>query len=259
MAFGLSAGTIAAIGTTAVGAYSASQNASAANADSNTNAVLGLYGGMINQANLQYTRDILNPFVQAGHGALQQQGDLIRQHGDLAGFNGAGAQQGALGSVESSPFFQDQVRQGEMALLQNASATGGVRGGNTQAALAQFRPGMLSAAVNDRFMRLGNQFNLLSGITTAGQNSAAGAGTASMQAAQQQNQVIQNMQQQNNLATRAGMNANNQMANSVAGGLGMWAGLGGNNSSSGGSGNTSWVSGGGNYEQYAQPDYGMYF
>ena len=244
MAFGLSAGAVAAIGTTAVGAYGASQNASAAEADQNTNAVLSLYGGMINQANLQYTRDILNPFVQAGHGA-------IRQQGDIAGANGYDAQRAAIAGIENSPFFQDQIAQGEMAMLQNASATGGLRGGNTQAALARFRPAMLASAVSDQYNRLG-------GLSTIGQNSAVGAGTASMQSASQQAQMISAMQQQNNLATRAGMSANNQMVNSVAGGLGMWAGLGGN-SSSGGSGNTSWVSGGGNYEQYAQPDYGMYF
>ena len=47
------------------------------------------------------------------------------------------------------------VRQGEEAILQGASATGGLRGGNVQAALAQFRPAMLNRFVQQQYERLG--------------------------------------------------------------------------------------------------------
>lgn len=70
--------------------------------------------------------------------------------------------------------MQALIQQGENAMLQNASATGGLRGGNLQAALAQFRPQMLNALIDQQFSRLG-------GLTTLGQNAAAGqaaAGTA---------------------------------------------------------------------------------
>ena len=67
--------------------------------------------------------------------------------------------------------FQAQVRQGEEALLQRASATGGLRGGNIQAALAQFRPQMLQAEIERQYGRLG-------GLTSLGQQSAVGVGTA---------------------------------------------------------------------------------
>jgi hypothetical protein len=76
------------------------------------------------------------------------------------------------------------VRQGEEALLQRASATGGLRGGNIQAALAQFRPQMLQAEIEKQYGRLGGLTAL--GQTTQqnlaqlGQASAAGTATAGL-------------------------------------------------------------------------------
>lgn len=90
--------------------------------------------------------------------------------------DGRSAQARAIADLENSPIFQALVRQGEDSILQNASATGGVRGGNVQGALTQFRPAMLNQQIQQRFAQLG-------GITQMGQNSAAGAGTAGMGAA----------------------------------------------------------------------------
>lgn len=95
---------------------------------------------------------------------------------DLLGLNGADAQSRAISGIENSPYFSGLVKQGENAILQNASATGGLRGGNTQGALAQFRPQMLAAAIADQYQRLG-------GITSLGQNAAAGVGNAGQNAA----------------------------------------------------------------------------
>ena len=55
------------------------------------------------------------------------------------------------------------VQQGQDAILQNASAIGGLRGGNTQAALAQFRPALLSQLIAEQYNRLG-------GLSSLGQN-----------------------------------------------------------------------------------------
>lgn len=112
-------------------------------------------------------RKLLAPYVQAGPGALTQQQALI-------GLGGAKAQQQAISAIEQSPFLQAQVRQGEEAMLQRASATGGLRGGNMQAALAQFRPAMLKQAIDEQYARLG-------GLTTLGQQSAVGVGNAGME------------------------------------------------------------------------------
>ena len=86
------------------------------------------------------------------------------------------AQQEAISQQEQSPFFQALVAQGEDAILQNASATGGLRGGNVQGALAQFRPSLLNAFIEQQYGRLG-------GMTELGQNSAAKVGAAGQTAA----------------------------------------------------------------------------
>lgn len=112
---------------------------------------------------------LLEPYTQAGVPALQGQQNLL-------GLGGADAQGQAIQQLQGSPMFQQLTRQGEDAILQNASATGGLRGGNTQAALAQFRPNMLSSLIDQQYNRLG-------GLANMGQNSAAMTGQAGMGAA----------------------------------------------------------------------------
>jgi hypothetical protein len=110
---------------------------------------------------------LLAPYVQAGQPALAGMQNLI-------GLGGAEAQQQAIAGIEQSPLLQALTRQGEEAILQRASATGGLRGGNVQAALAQFRPQMLQQALEQQYSRLG-------GLTSLGQQSAARVGTAGME------------------------------------------------------------------------------
>ncbi len=112
-------------------------------------------------------RELLKPYVEAGTPALQQQQALV-------GLQGAEAQRAAISGLEQSPLFAARVRQGEESLLQRASATGGLRGGNIQAALSQFRPQMLQQEIESQYGKLG-------GLTSLGQQSAAGVGTAGMQ------------------------------------------------------------------------------
>lgn len=110
---------------------------------------------------------LLAPYAQAGTKAVGAQGDLV-------GLNGAQQQQAAIAGLQGSPEFAALMQQGENAILQNASATGGLRGGNTQAALAQFRPQLLNQMINQQYAKLG-------GLTSIGQNAAAGTGNAGMQ------------------------------------------------------------------------------
>jgi len=95
---------------------------------------------------------------------------------DLSQFQTGGmdAQQQAISQFERSPMFQALARQGEEGILQNASATGGLRGGNVQGALGQFRPALLNQQIQQ-------QLSTLSGIAGLGQNAAAGVGNAGMQ------------------------------------------------------------------------------
>ena len=120
---------------------------------------------------------LLAPYTQAGVPALQGQQNLI-------GLGGADAQGQAIQQLQSSPMFQQLTQQGESAILQNASATGGLRGGNTQAALAQFRPNMLNALIDQQYGRLG-------GIANMGQNSAAMTGQAGMQTGTQISSLLE--------------------------------------------------------------------
>ena len=108
-------------------------------------------------------QQILAPYTQAGVPA-------IRQMQALSGALGPQAEQEAIAQIEASPTLQAATRRGEEALLQRASATGGLRGGNIQAALAQFRPQMLAQEIQSRL----GQFV---GLATLGGNAAARVGS----------------------------------------------------------------------------------
>jgi hypothetical protein len=116
-------------------------------------------------------RKLLEPYTAAGTPALQQQMAAL-------GLSGPEAQAAFVSQQEQSPIFQALARQGEEAMAQNAAATGGLRGGNFQGALAQFRPQLLNQFLEQQYSRLG-------GMTQLGQQSAAGVGSAGMQSAGQ--------------------------------------------------------------------------
>ena len=110
---------------------------------------------------------LLKPYTEAGLPALEAQQAFL-------GLRGPEAERAAIERISGGERFQELTRQGEEALLQRASATGGLRGGNVQAALAQFRPQVLNQLIEEQYGRLG-------GMTTLGQRSAAGVGAAGME------------------------------------------------------------------------------
>lgn len=112
-------------------------------------------------------RELLKPYTEAGRPALEAQQAFL-------GLQGPEAERAAIERIRSGETFQALARQGEESLLQNASATGGLRGGNIQGALAQFRPQMLAGLIDQQYSRLG-------GMTALGQQSAAGVGSAGIQ------------------------------------------------------------------------------
>jgi len=158
-----------AIGGVVGGITGAKQQAKAAEAAAGTQAGYAQAGIEEQRRQFDMLTELLRPYVEAGTPALQQQQAFL-------GLRGAPEQQAAIGALEQSPFFQSAVRQGEEALLQQASATGGLRGGNIQAALAQFRPAMLQ-------QQIAQQYQNLAGLTSLGQQSAAGQGSSGMQTA----------------------------------------------------------------------------
>lgn len=111
-------------------------------------------------------QQLMQPYVAAGQPALSAQQAML-------GLGPAGSEQAQIDAVKRSPSYLAMLGRGEESLLQQASATGGLRGGNIQAALAQFSPQLLAQELENRYSRLG-------GMTTLGQNAAAGVGTAGM-------------------------------------------------------------------------------
>ena len=104
-------------------------------------------------------KELMAPFVSGGT-------DAFSQMADLAGVSGPEAQAAQIAAIEQSPELAAKIAAGEEALLANASATGGLRGGNTQAALAELRPNILADQIGTQFSRLG-------GLANIGQSSAA--------------------------------------------------------------------------------------
>ena len=168
--------------------------------------------------------ELMSPYVTAGQGAIGQQQALI-------GLQGPEAQRAATAGFEQSPLFQSMIQQGENAILQNASATGGLRGGNIQGALAQFRPQALNALIEQQYGRLG-------GMTSLGQASAASVGSAGMQTGANIGNIYsaQGTNTARLLGEQGAAQAGGEIAQgrafaaipqAISGGLGIYSGLGG--------------------------------
>jgi hypothetical protein len=96
----------------------------------------------------------LSPNITAGHDALSG----IR---DLLGLDGADAQASGIAGLEGSPLFASLMRNGQDILRNNASATGGLRGGNFQRGLADFSADTLAQVIQQ-------QLQGYSGLATQG-------------------------------------------------------------------------------------------
>ena len=167
-------------------------------------------------------QQLFQPYVQAGTGTLAQQLNLI-------GAGGAEAQQQAISALQAGPEYQALVQSGEEAILAQAAATGGLRGGNVQRALSQYRPQVLSGLINQQYQRLGGltQLGQASAAGQAAQGSAISGGIAQTQAdlgaALAQGQLAQGQ-------------ATANMWGNIAGGFGQAAGMYVGNRTFGGSG-----------------------
>jgi hypothetical protein len=203
----------AVVGSALVGAYSAKKQGDAAQNAAESQSQASAAGIAEQRRQFNAIQKLLKPYVRAGAGALEGQEDLL-------GLNGVAGQQDAIAALRGSPQYRALVDQGENAILQNASATGGLRGGNTQAALAQFRPALLSQLIDQQYSRLG-------GLVSVGQNSAAGVGNAGLQTGTN----IANLLQQQGAALAGGALAQGRAqagyGSAITGALGLYAGLGG--------------------------------
>lgn len=155
------------------------------------------------QANAQGRADIQtgmasgNDALQQGYNRVleaiapyQQQGNAaLGQMGAISGANGYDQQQQAVDNIAKSPLFAALQNQSQEALLQKASATGGLRGGNTQAALATLAPQMLNQQINEQYNRLNPLatygYNASNTAAQAGQNLGTGVSQNNMSGANQ--------------------------------------------------------------------------
>lgn len=151
---------------------------------------------------------LLAPYVSAGTSAIGQQMALI-------GAGGADAQQAAINAIQAGPEFAALTSAGEEAILAQGAATGGLRGGNVQAALAKFRPEILSGLINQQYSRLG-------GLAQMGQSSATGQASA----AQQMGANIGNLYGQIGASQAGAALASGQAASNVFGNIAGAAGYG---------------------------------
>lgn len=106
------------------------------------------------------------PYMQAGNSGLTAMLNLLG-----LGTGGAGGQQSAIDALKASPLFTSQYKTGVDAILQNQAATGGLRGGNTQNALANFGSDLLSQVIQ-------NQLGNYGGLVGVGQNAASNTNSA---------------------------------------------------------------------------------
>lgn len=124
----------------------------------------------INASDRQFdiTREDYAPFRQLGVDAAPMLGDLV-------GTNGADAQNALIEQLKGGPLYGQLVGSGEEALLANASATGGLRGGNTQDALARFRGDTLNSVISNQLSQYSGLVGIGSGATDAVSNFGANA------------------------------------------------------------------------------------
>ncbi len=130
----------------------------------------------LQQRQFEQTREDLSPFREAALPALAQQQALL----------GLGTQEerdAALAAIHESPGQQFIRERAQKNLLRNASAVGGIGGGNILSALVEQGAGFASQDLQNQFGRLGQ-------LTGAGQNAAAQTGQFGQASAQAQGNLI---------------------------------------------------------------------
>jgi hypothetical protein len=105
------------------------------------------------------SRADFQPFMQFGSGALGPLGDLL-------GLNGNDKASAAIANLKASPLFTSLFNTGAEATLQDASATGGLRGGNTEGALYDLGQRTLAQVIQQQIANLFGAQGVGSGATS---------------------------------------------------------------------------------------------
>lgn len=151
---GLAAATVAEAGIgAATSLIGSSEQAGAAN-----------HATDVQQHMFDTTQANLKPYMTAGSNSLGQLMNLLGL--------GPNGQSGIQSALTSTPGYNFQFNQGEQALLDAKSATGGVRGGNTLKALTAYGQGMGQTEYQQALANYGS-------VASLGENAAANLGNTS--------------------------------------------------------------------------------
>lgn len=244
-----------AIGASAVGGIASSAiGANAATSAAKTQADAAKQAAQIQQQEFNTTTANEAPYLAAGNNSLA----VLMQGLSLAPGSTGSIANGSLNApfdpskLAQTPGYQWQLGQGEQAITNAASATGGVGGGNTLKALLGYGQGLASTTyqqqLSDYMAQQQQSFGQLQTMAGSGQNAAAQLGALGNQSAT----TIGNDLTSGAAATAAGQVGSANAINSGIGGIGsnflLASLLGG---SGGGLGGLSGSSTGGNFSQFS--------
>lgn len=115
---------------------------------------------------MDYIKSEYAPYSEVAGKALEAQMGL-------AGLGGVpGQREAMLAEIEADPFYQAKLAAGEEAVMRGASATGGLRSGDTSSALALQNQMLLGQEIEGRYQKLAG----LSGQGFMGQQAGTGFG-----------------------------------------------------------------------------------
>lgn len=92
-------------------------------------------------------RSVLAPYMTQGGAGVNKLAELLGLGGDTAG---------AMAGLKENPVYKALFQNGQETVLQNASATGGLRGGNTQDSLGHLGADTLAQVYQMMVSNLGN-------------------------------------------------------------------------------------------------------
>jgi len=198
-------------GIAAAGLASGALGSSASKSAASTQAAAAQQAAQLQFQMYQMTAARLQPFVQTGVAANQQLGGLL----GLPGFQASGAGgmgtgslvqpfQPTMNQLAQTPGYQFTLQQGEQAVTNQATALGQGPGmtpegpsvsGPEGKGLAQYAEGLASTTYQQQFQnywsQLNNIYNMVSGVSGAGANAAAGVGQAGQVAGQNAANALQ--------------------------------------------------------------------
>lgn len=173
-------------------------------------------GGLDQSTQLQreqfdYLKQILAPYQEAGTQALPALTGFINQPQQNFSFD--------YGAYFNSPEYAALSQQSQQAAMRNASATGGLRGGDAQVALASIAPQLAQQARQNAMSEFSlnqganlNRYNMLQGIAGLGTGATSQLGNAAQNFGQIAGQNAA-------LAGQARADAIGQRNNAIGGGL----------------------------------------